>query len=353
MSDTTTAIAPSVPPEPVQENLPAYLERDPLTKRLRLRLSPTAGQDFKICPFKYQLYHGLRLERAEARTAASYGSAIHEPLHYRYGNKEWTQDRQFEIIHDYFAKNPQPENEWRTEARAQQSITAYNEAYPTDDWLVLKTELLEVISLGVIENDPIIGEPVEILLRYKKDLVVEWHRAIWVVDHKTTSDWNDDIAKNQRIIADRRSFQFRAYAWTERQNHRQNNNNGLPVKGVIGNYIVGRKPLSENPSAVARRTGQEKPRDQFHQEPFPFDDDQLDEWYQEAMCVARRIVRAWKEQYWEMGFDTACSHYGQCQFYNYCETTPQDRQLELGSSRYRTRTPSQEVAAVEESDTDK
>lgn len=327
------------------ETLPPYLRRSP-NGRLQLVLHATGVQTYKVCPMKFQLRTGWEIERAVPRAALNYGGAIHAVLAHRYthlGDSLATVEAaQMELLHAWFTDAPQPDDEWRTCGRAQSAICAYNAEWPAHEWEVLGVEEEFERVVGEIV-DPVTGEPVDSVLAGRKDLVVAWHDCLWVVDHKTCSEWGEDLARNQQLLGDRRSFQFRAYAWEERErrlkrladDHLVDDIRLAPVRGVIGNYLVGRRPFSEDPAAVARRTASAKPRDQFHQEPYVFDDATLDEWREEMLLVATRILRDWRAQRWEQSFDRGCAHYGRCEYYDYCEESPARREAVLASSLYR------------------
>lgn len=338
----------------MSEQLPPYLRRAP-DGRLQLVLHPTGVQTYKVCPLKFQLRVGWEIELAVPRTSLNYGGAIHAAKAYRYAHPEQSLDaierEQAAILEQWFAAHPQPDDEWRNLGRALDAIHAYNEEYPTHEWTVLAVEETFSRKVGEI-TDVAAGETVDVILEGRKDLVVAWANGLWVVDHKTASEWGSDPAKNQALLGDRRSFQFRAYTWEERERQREAAQSirpaqdftaseltrvRLPVKGVVGNYIVGRRPFSEDPAAKARRTSAAKARDEFAQEPYPFDDATLDEWREECLLVAARILRDWRAQRWEQSFDRGCAHYGRCEFYDYCEETPATREAVLSSSRFRHR----------------
>lgn len=370
MNATISSAAPEV--------LPPYLTR--VNGRLTLALHATHVQTFKVCPLKYQLRYGWNIEKAVPRASLNYGSAIHSVLAHRFNANARAattgaaaptlaemEEEQMALLEFFFAGSNQPDGEWRNVGRAQASIRAYNATYPVHDWQVLAVEEPFSRRVGEIKDWEIVNGivggigPVDVVLDGRKDLVVAWGGGLWVIDHKTASDWGDDMDKNQQLLGDRRSFQFRAYAWEERERQIAARNAlaeelltprlTLPVRGVVGNYIIGRKPFSEAPGAAARRTSGAKLRDEFQQHVFAFDDATLDEWCDECLLVAERILSSWRRSTWEMSFDRGCSHYGKCEYYDYCEESPATRESVLSSSQFRVREPATGPGAAPDSDT--
>jgi hypothetical protein len=336
--------------------LPPFLRRR--DGRLELALHATGVQQFKVCPLKFWLTRGLEIERAVPKWNLNYGGAIHAALAYRYSHlgeplKE-VGAAQVALLTDWFVKCLVDDAEWRTLARAVQAVEAYNAAYPAHEWNVLGVEENFSVYVGTITT--VEGDLVDCRLDGRKDLVVAWHNGIWVVDHKTASEWGDDPTTNQELLSGRRSFQFRSYAWAEREAQRAradarlkntnatvNERDVLPVRGVVGNYIVGRKPFSEADAAVKRRAGKGKPRDEHHVEFFTFSDAVLDEWREQFLMVASRVLRSWQSSEWEQSFDRGCAYYGKCEFYEFCEG-----EVTLDSAFFRKREPQPSATVNEE-----
>lgn len=324
------------------ETLPPFLRRR--NGQLELVLHATGIQTFKVCPLKFWLARGLEIERAVPKWSLNYGGAIHEALAHRYSNLcdslTTIQDAQTALLTAWFAKQPVDDAEWRNLDRAVKAITAYNAAYPAHDWTVLGVEEKFSVYVGGVTLPD--GTVVPCYLEGRKDLVVAWHDGIWVVDHKTASEWGSDPETNQELLAGKRSFQFRSYAFAERARPERQGSvtqattvrDTLPVRGVVGNYIVGRKPFSEADSAVKRRSSTAKARDEHHQEFFTFSDSVLDEWRDEFLLVAGRILRDWQSGAWEQSFDRGCAYYGRCEFYEYCEG-----EVTLDSAFFRKKEP--------------
>lgn len=328
-----------------------------------LTLSASAAETAMLCPAKYSWSRVTGIEAAAARAGMNYGKGIHLLFAALYGGKPFDPEA---IVTAHFEANPQPalgakgRPEWRTAARALQAFRAYLAAYPAEDFEVVGVEEPFEVELGEFKY-PLMGFTTDIegnfkrqlegtvIVRFRgiRDLRVRWHDALWVLDHKTSGEWSDLTVDEGRC-----SFQFQGYGWVERllaQQWVRRVENGeeqvqanpqlykCPVGGVIGNYIVAREPYS-NPDR--KPTPRDLPRDEFHREPYPYSDAQLDEWHERAMGVAKDIWRHWSEGEWPQR-STACAHWGRCEYYRLCwETDPAYRMAAALSADYRTRTPS-------------
>lgn len=308
-----------------------------------LTLSASAAETFMLCPAKYSWSRITGIEAAAPRAGMNYGKAIHLALAERYGNVDRSLSEVSEsaavLLRQHFEANPQPEMggkgkpEWRTLARAMQAMAAYNEAYPAESWEVLGVEEPFEVTLGEFfpNGTDELSPWVTVKFRGIRDLRVRWHDSIWVVDHKTTTEWSDLTADEGKA-----SFQFMGYAWVERLLMGLSARTLDRIGGVIGNYLVARQPYSEGYKPNARSL----PRDQFERVTYPFSDAQLDKWHGRAMRLAQGIWRAWSASEWDQ-HSTACAHWGRCEYYQLCwETDPQWRLSAAMGSDYRQRTPS-------------
>lgn len=300
----------------------------------QLVVHATQLQELDLCVTKFWYHYVRALEASAPRPALNYGTGVHEALAYRYSHP--TDDlasieaEQMGVIERYFTANPQPPDEWRNGGRAQALIRAYNAQYPTHDWQVAAVEEEFEVEVGRIlvpvapSDERSISVPV--ILRGRKDLVVEWHGGLWVVDHKTAQDWAAGDS-NSHLDEGRMSFQFRAYAFAERAMKRSFH----PILGTVGNYLVSRKPLADD--GKPRKSS--LPRNQFHMEAYPYTDADLDEWRDECLAKARRILAHHADNDWELHRNRgSCGHWGRCEFYDVCSAQPADREPLLATSDF-------------------
>ena len=325
-----------------------------------LTFSSSGANTFSLCTYKYMWGYIAGIEAVAARAGQNYGTGLHLPLAYYY---RWMMERKgvqeqcvaqcHDIIKEHFLANPQPTTgskgkpEWRTAERAVQAFDAYVAHYGVEDFEVLGVEEPFEVALGefMLENEKWERDiTVTVRIRGIRDLRVKWHDQLWVLDHKTSTEWSDLAVDEGRA-----SFQFMEYAWVERllaQQRRETFGDltkqmkaaefDIPVGGVIGNYLISRAPYSEG----RKPTPRDLPRDQFVREPYPYSEEQLAEWHEDAMDLAKEIFTRWQMQNWKRN-RTACSHWGRCEYYRLCwETDAAYREAAAMSADYRPRTPS-------------
>lgn len=332
------------------EQLPAFLRRR--NGRLEMVLHATWLQDWSRCQTRFGYSYDVEIEPSTPKVELNFGKAVHAAMARRFNaemdaqrnkatlNPEWLAGEQRDLLTAHFDANPQPADEYRNAGRAMELVAAFNAAYPAFDWEVLGVEekfSVEVgaVTLDLVNERTLAWEQEELPVYFEgtKDLVVAWHNGLWVVDWKTSKDWNDDLSKNRNLLEGRRSFQFRGYAWAERARaqHKRNGGqdeegdlvaggprNSLPVLGTTGFWLVCRPPYVRQPAKPT-------PREHFHPEPFTFSAGELDEWRASFLDKAAAILRAWSTRNYDMAWGLACGGMGRCPFYDVCETAPGER----------------------------
>lgn len=385
--------------------LPSFLKRL-ADDHYELTYSASGGNTMQLCGAKFSWAYLTCIEAVAPRAGANYGDCFHQLLAPLYKGEPF--DPQ-EIVSAHFAENPQPSEmrggkpEWRTAARALQAFAAYREKYPAEDWEVVAVEEKFEVPLGTFRTPVEIFEPgaegasrrdfvkVDVKVRGIFDLVVRWHGSLWVVDHKTSTEWSD-----LKVEEGKCSFQFMLYVWALREMQRRRiaeiskghggfcrgcgnaidpevchcgayiKDHGVycghnpvpmgctcgyadqtqfpkpdpklvsPIGGAVGNYIIARAPFAEGRKPKAN----DLPRDQFERHHYPYSDAQLAEWHGRAMRLAQRIWTSWRTEEWDQN-DTACAHWGRCEYYQLCwETDPAYRMAAAMGADYRPRTPS-------------
>lgn len=261
-------------------------------------------------------------------------------------------DAQLAAMHAEFAERPQPDDEWRSPGRATDLLHAFNEwttsgeqsggdAGSPTSWSANMPWPRELVFLAVEEDYEVyVGEVAgtPCYLKGRKDGVVAWHGGLWVLDWKTASDWGEDLSRNTHLLEGRMSFQFRGYAWAERAMkdvmpepvaimHPERVT--LPLLGTIAVYLVSRRPYASD-----RKQARPTPRNQFHLECYPYDARQLDEWRGEFLGMCADVLRDHAANSWRRK-RTGCGHWGRCEFYDYCEAAPGDREALLATSAFQ------------------
>lgn len=244
-------------------DLPSFLQ-ETAPGRYTLTMSASAAETAMLCPAKYSWSRITGIEAAAPRAGMNYGKALHLALAHRYSHPTMSllqvHQEADTIIGKWFAEHPQPElgnrgrPEWRTFTRALAAFGSYNAAYPAEDFEVVGVEEPFEVELGEFRLEDSQGQPiiVTVVFRGIRDLRVKWHDQLWVLDHKTSTEWSDLTVDEGRC-----SFQFQGYAWIEREAMRQLIKGWeresiqlevplIPpqVGGVIGNYLISREPYS-------------------------------------------------------------------------------------------------------------
>lgn len=336
MNDTTIG---------TEERLPTFLRRR--NGRLEMVLSATGLESWSKCQTQFGYSHDVGIESAAPKAAMNFGKGVHEAQAVRFkrelgrSNTTWAdaglaalEADQRTCLTAYFDSNPQPADDFRSAGRAIELVVAFNAAFPTFDWQVLGVEERFEVEVGALpfaigSTDNAMPDQLTVPVYFRgiKDLVVAQHGGLWVVDWKTTKDWSPDRSTNRNLLAGKRKFQFRAYAWAERERQRQigatdvrmGDRDLLPVLGTIGFWLVCRPPYVRFPAKPT-------PREEFYPEAFAFADWQLEEWRVSFLDKAAAILRAWSTRNYDMADGDACGFNGRCPYYDICETRPEDRQ---------------------------
>lgn len=352
----TTASATTAAADP----LPAFLRRR--DGRLEMVLHATWLQDWSRCQTRFAYSYDVGIEPTTPKVELNFGKAVHAAQALRFtremcgeaGDMAALEAAQRELLTAHFDAHPQPAYEYRNAGRAFELIRAFNAAHPAFDWQVLGVEEKFSVLVGEIEWR---GQRVPVYFEGTKDLIVAWHDGLWVVDWKTTKDWNDDLSKNRNLLEGRRSFQFRGYAWAEREAQRLGQAAALvppetsgkaacdrltlPVLGTVGFGLVCRQPYTRVPAKPL-------PREHFHAEPFAFTEGELAEWKASFLDKAAAILRAWSTRNYDMAWGLACGGTGRCPFYDICETRAEDRQAIVeGGTEFQPRTRVEDAASEE------
>jgi hypothetical protein len=266
-----------------------------------------------LCPQKFWLSYGEpSLELSAPKPALSFGTAIHEAMKVRHTGGDLA--KQEEAIQAHFLANPAEDGQPRNSGRAIEALRAYDKAYPSEDWTILGVEEEFSTELGSFDwvQPPLLPILVRVKVAGRKDLRVLWRGLRWVVDHKTGSEFGPSVIDN-----DHRSFQAKLYLWHE------GTIPGAEIGGFLFNHIVCRSLTGKFPHT-------------FHREPVFLTEEQLSLWKEKTLSLAKEIITRWQASSFPE-FETACSHWGRCPFYDLCEAPLEKRPALLGSGLYRRR----------------
>lgn len=390
------------------------------TGRLEMVLHATWLQDWSRCQTRFGYSYDAGIEPTTPKVELNFGKAVHAAQALRFETERDAKGAadmaileplQRTLLTTHFDAHPQPADEYRNAGRAIELVRAFNATHPAFDWEVLGVEERFEVEVGTVDlmtvTEKLVGSEtatrtaIPVYFAGTKDLIVAWHNGIWIVDWKTTKDWNDDLSKNRNLLEGRRSFQFRGYAWAEREAQRvriaklSEEHGGFckgcgntidpdvchcgdlislhgyssghspvpmgctcgyadqsqfpkpdqrlvrPILGTCGFWLVCRPPYVRPPAKPT-------PREHFHCEPFAFKDHELEEWRASFLDKAAAILRAWSTRNYDMAWGLACGGIGRCPFYDICETAPEQRQTLIDNGTdFQARTRVEDAASEE------
>lgn len=148
--------------------------------------------------------------------------------------------------------------------------------------------------LGI--NHPVTGDP--ILYTGRSDMIAERAGGIYVYDEKTTSSLGASWGRQWEMRS-----QFTGYEWAARKQ-------GIKTSGSIVRGISILKTKYDTLEVPTYRTQYE-----------------IDRWEEQLHRDVERMIRMWKEGYWDFSLDGACTEYGGCTFTRICKASNPDETL--------------------------
>lgn len=139
-------------------------------------------------------------------------------------------------------------------------------------------------------SHPVTGDP--ILYTGRSDMIANMYGGIYVVDEKTTSSLGASWSKQWEMRS-----QFTGYCWASQQV-------GIEPSGVIVRGVSILKTKYDTQQVISGRT--------------PYE---IDRWVEQTCRDIERMIRSWKEGYWDWNLDHACSEYGGCAFIPVCKSS--------------------------------
>jgi len=137
------------------------------------------------------------------------------------------------------------------------------------------------------------GDP--LIFAGRADMVVDYCGGLYLEDDKTTSQ----LGASWHRQWDLRS-QFSGYVWAARQH-------GIPVQGVLVRGISILKTKYDTAECITGRSQYE-----------------IDRWYNQTLRDIERMIRCWREGYFDFSLDAACTEYGGCIFQSTCKNPNPD-----------------------------
>jgi PD-(D/E)XK nuclease superfamily len=137
-------------------------------------------------------------------------------------------------------------------------------------------------------NHPVTGDP--ILYTGRSDMIAERAGGIYIYDEKTTSSLGASWGRQWEMRS-----QFTGYSWAARKQ-------GIKTQGTIVRGVSILKTKYDTLEVPTYRS-----------------DYELERWERQAVKDIQRMIRCWKEGYWDYSLDNACNDYGGCAFTSICK----------------------------------
>lgn len=145
-------------------------------------------------------------------------------------------------------------------------------------------------------SHPVSGDP--ILYTGRADLIGQYNGQLWVEDDKTTSSLGASWLKQWEMRS-----QFTGYVWASQRV-------GMELSGALVRGVSILKTKYDHAEVMTGRAAFE-----------------LDRWYDQTNRDVERMIRSWKEGYWDFNLDHACTEYGGCSMVRICKTPNPDEWL--------------------------
>lgn len=303
-----------------------------------LRIDNSSLEYFTTCARSAE-YALLRGRVPKPKAALQYGSAIHKALEMLYTRKtlgssvtmgEIQVEMEKEFSHDV---GP---GEWRTPEKALDTITRYANKYRGVDNFTVALDGNGKPMVEIPFSYPIGQIPINATLPYSKDLllgeggpeklyvntihvfwtgkidmVVEMEGDLWVVDHKTSSILGGTYWKDFEL-----SQQTIGYVWACEQML------GRPLKGLLLNVIIGRRPTKTGVSV------------DFERKRYMYPPHAKEEWIENTMYLVSDAVSYLTRGFFPKMTKWCVGKYGLCPYHDVCTLPPNQRDFLLNSDEY-------------------
>jgi len=145
---------------------------------------------------------------------------------------------------------------------------------------------------------PVTGDP--ILYTGRADMVANFAGGVYIVDEKTTSSLGASFARQWEMRS-----QFTGYCWACREN-------GIEPTGVVVRGVSILKTKYDTMQVPTYRAGWE-----------------LDRWLTQTLRDLERMLKCWRDGYWDYSLDHACSEYGGCSLTQVCKSNDPETWLPM------------------------
>lgn len=260
----------------------------------------TMMQTFLTCRRKFYFRHVLGYVLVKESSAPLFGKAIHLALDSWYKDRDV--DKAVEVFKASFKENL-AEDDKRTHKMGEWILRNYDEKYKEQPLKLVHSEM--VFDLPAKWGRKLIG---------RIDKIVSWEGALWIIDHKTSSQLGSTFPKMVEP-----NLQFDTYTWAAKQM-------GYKVVGVVVDALLVAKGLLES----SRRSSLTPLLrvDAYRS------DAQIEEFEEIAQNIQADIFKCQQSNVWIPNFG-ACTQYGECPYRRVCMEEKGLRSKILESSEYK------------------
>ena len=271
------------------------------------------------CPRAFLYSFVLKRNSSKGAAALNFGSAMHLYWKVRYRGHRLSATQRSALLGEYFRRNPQDENEWRSPDLAECACTVYDTSYEDRDYKVLPNkkgqsfvEQSFLLPLGQVDGHPI-------LYMGRIDLSVEHEGGPWIVDHKTALAYGKTFGMAQAMSA-----QHPGYCWAYREAY------GVAPLGFGINAYRTRAPRKADEYDPTKGV---RP-DDFERDWHYISDEQIEEWKENTLSLLETIFFFAKQGKWPMFRHQCVGKYGPCSYYDVCSLSRSHRADMLASSAF-------------------
>lgn len=248
---------------------------------------------FLRCRKRYYWRFVKDLNSKAPQTAPEFGRCIHKALDVWFNTHD--DKAAIEMFRSSFVENPADEK--RTLKVGEKLLSLYTEKYAHEGFKVLASEIEFTLPVG-LDFD----ESCEFVLIGRIDKIIEWDKAIYVMDHKTTSRLGYEF-----FYKIKPNMQFDGYIWAARQL-------GFPAcSGVVLDALLVAKGLVV-PAQLAKL--QPLGRDISTRT-----DEELNNYLRNACLIVDDIRKCYETGIWYDNTE-ACCDFIECPYRRICKEEP-------------------------------
>lgn len=279
------------------------------------------------CPRGCEYNRILKRTSKGSKPSLDFGTAIHSALEHRYkafGTQPVIEtdcyEQQGKILEKFFEENPPPEDDYRNLNWALEVVRHYNTRYNIEPFNLLTDDegkpLVELsFALPLFDYEHPTAGLVPVYYTGRIDLPIVQDGRIYVMDHKTTSLMGQTFFDDLRV-----SPQQVGYAWAFEQLTQKK------VNGFLINAIRSKQaPMKPKGGLDAWwEENFQRQREYLYPHSFP-------EWHYNTIALVEEFMWHHARGYFPQKKKWCVGKYGHCQYYQVCDTPPENRGVMLSA----------------------